>query len=129
MIPAHKADAVLHNGISRRAKVRPCPACGVPTLIGLDDPRCANEARADLLILTALGEALALLAGRSTYRLRNAGRTELDYRDRWQIAGKNADRDDVDVLAAHRCGAPPLPSKPKPEQQQSIKGDSDAIPF
>jgi hypothetical protein len=109
MIPVTVADATTHNGISRRAKDRTC-VCGAAILVGLDADRCAGEAHADVTPLTALGEALALIAGRATYLRRGVFRVELDHRSSWHIAGASADQ--VDVLAEHRCGAPPLPTKP-----------------
>lgn len=109
MIPATVADAVVHNAVSRRAQHRAC-VCGAVILVGLDADRAAGEAKVDVTPLTAVGEALAILAGRTTYLLRTTGRPELDHRSRWHIAGASAD--DVTVLAEHRCGAPPLPSRP-----------------
>lgn len=109
MIPVSVADATTHNGISRRAKDRTC-VCGAAILVGLDADRCAGEARADAAPITAVGEVMALLDGRDTYLRRGRFRIELDRRSRWHIAGAGAD--DVDVLAEHRCGTPPLPTKP-----------------
>lgn len=127
MIPASVADAALHNGVSRRAKLRTCQACGALILVGLDANRCAGEARCDLPILTAAGEATALLTGRSTYRLRSIGRLELDYRSRWHIAGASAEQ--VDVVASHVCNAAPLPSKPVTITETPSQEASDAIPY
>lgn len=110
MIPTHLADATTHNNIGRRAKVRTCKTCGAVTLVGLDADRCAGEAHVDLRPLTALGEALALLAGRSTYRLRVIGRLSLDHRTRWHITSTPAGRGDFDVLADHVCHSEPLPT-------------------
>lgn len=126
MIPASLADATMHNGVSRRAKLRTCPSCGALIIVGLDADRCAGEARCDLRILTPAGEATALLTGRSTYRLRSIGRLELDRRSRWHIAGESAS--DVDVVADHVCGAAPLPAKPIEISEPSQEA-SDAIPY
>jgi hypothetical protein len=112
VIPAHLADAAAHDAIGRRAKHRLCGQCQAVVLVGLDADRCAGEAHTDPDPITGIGEVLALLAGRATYRLRRAGRLQLDHRTRWHIAGEPADH--VDVVAEHRCGAPPLPTKPKP---------------
>lgn len=111
MIPKHIAEAALTNGITRRAKERTC-TCGAPIFVGLDADRCAGEVRVDTKPVTAAGEALAILSGRSTYLLRTGLRPELDHRTQWHIAGTSAD--DTTVLAAHTCGAPPLPTKPTP---------------
>lgn len=109
MIPATVADATGHNGISRRAKDRTC-VCGAAILVGLDAERCAGEAKVDVAPVTAVGEALAILSGRATYRLYTAGRLELDHRSRWHITGDSAEA--VTVLAEHVCGSSPLPTRP-----------------
>lgn len=109
MIPAAVADATTHNAISRRAKEHTC-VCGATILVGLDADRAAGEARVDPTPVTALGEVMALLDGRTTYRLYAAGRLELDHRSRWHITGASADH--VLVLAEHRCQTPPLPTRP-----------------
>jgi hypothetical protein len=124
MIPALVADATTHNGISRRAKDCTC-VCGAAIVVGLDADRCAGEARADAVPIAAVGEVMALLAGRDTYLRRGQFRIELDRRSRWHIAGASAD--DVDVLAEHRCGAPPLPTKPTPPA--TVREETDDPPF
>lgn len=87
--------------------------CGAWVIAGLDDPRCAIVAVCDLAPLSSLGEALALIAGRPTYALsRRAGRYELDHRSDIDIRASPPGRPGTDVLAAHRCGSPPLPSIP-----------------
>lgn len=115
MIPAHLADATSLDRIGRRARHRLCGQCQTVTLVGLDADTCAGEAQVDPHPITAIGEALALLTGRNTYRLRTAGRLQLDHRTRWHITAEPANT--VDVLAEHRCGAP-LPHKPKPPTAQ-----------
>lgn len=96
------------DGISRRASARRCADCGAWTLAGLDDPRCAGAAVVDTTPLNTLGEAVALLAGRTTYTLsRRAGRLELDHRHQWAIG---AGTPDGDVVAEHRCHASDVPA-------------------
>lgn len=89
--------------------------CGQPVIVGLDDDRGAHRARVDPYALGAQGEALALLAGRSTAALfRRAGHWQLRHRDRWQIAGTPAGSPRrfgvADIVAEHVCGADPLPA-------------------
>lgn len=109
MIPtwlkAQLEDRGLWNGdgINRRAKVRR-HTCGAHVVAGLDDPRCAIPVIADTVPLSALGEALALVAGRSTYALRRgAGAAEIDHRSQAHIKGSPAGTAGYDVVAEHRC--------------------------
>lgn len=125
MIPALVADATTHNGIGRRAQARVC-GCGAIILVGLDADRCAGEARVDPTPLTAVGEALAIMTGRSTYLLRTVGRPELDHRSRWHIGGASAD--DVAVLAEHACGTPPLPTRTMPTPHRR-EDSTDDLPY
>ncbi len=101
------------DGTSRKAKLRRCPTCRRQILTGDDDDRCAFTARADPHPLTELGEALALLAGRTTYSLaRTAGGVVLWRRDVGQIRRWPAStHPSEDVLAEHRCDLP-APSGP-----------------
>ena len=95
---------------ARKASGTRCRRCHARLLTGLDHDLCAGQALVDPFPLTPMGELLALLAGRPTYRLVPAGhgRFELDYRDEWQIANKPPGK--FDVLAAHKCNSPPLPA-------------------
>lgn len=94
------------------ARPRKCRHCKAPVLAGLDDELCGFPTTVDPTPLSPIGEALALLAGRTTYRLDKD--QQLWRRDRWQIAGQPAGTVDRlfphDVVASHSCGAPPLPS-------------------
>lgn len=104
--------AMGNDRIGRRVHTRRCRHCRYTILVGLDNDMCALPAYVDPLPLAPIGEAVALLDGRSTYALRiGIGRAELQIRDRWQIAATPAGSR-LDVLAAHRCGAGPLPSAP-----------------
>lgn len=105
------AQGILdENGIGRRAVVRTCPTCKATTITGLDDDTAALTARVDPHPLTPLGEALALIDGRPTYRLhRDGGRLVLDTRTHLDIQAHPAGtRLGEDILRTHHCGSPPI---------------------
>jgi len=108
-----EAIGVMGNDrIGRRIRATRCRHCACSILVGLDADRCALPVQVDPLPLAPLGEALAILDGRSTYALHvGAGIAELQYRDRWQIAGSPAGTR-LDILSAHRCGTVRLPTAP-----------------
>lgn len=92
-----------------------CRTCRARILRGLDSDLCAFQATADPTPLSPLGEALALLADRQTFHLRQErGNLQLDRRDRWQIQGQPAGTAErlwpFDVVAEHACYSAPLPS-------------------
>ncbi len=104
--------AMGNDRVGRKVHTRQCRHCRYPILVGLDNDRCALPAYADPLPLSPLGEAVALLSGRSTYALRmGLGFCELQRRDRWQIEGTPAGTR-LDVLASHVCGGGSLPTAP-----------------
>lgn len=106
-----EAQGHTANGIGRRVRATACPTCRQPTLTGLDADTAAFTATADPAPLDPLGEALAVLAGRTTYELHHAGsRLELERRDSFAMRTPAGAK--TDVLAEHRCGAPPLPALP-----------------
>jgi hypothetical protein len=116
-----------NDGISRHAKSRRCSSCGMWVLAGLDDPRCAGPAVVDTEPLNALGEAVALLTGRTTYTLaRRGNHIELDHRNPWAIAANNPEGD---VVAEHTCRTttPPLQLAPTrlrpPTRRQELADD------
>lgn len=97
------------DGYGRAAKARRC-RCREYVLAGLDGDRCAFPVAVDPDPLSRLGEAVALVAGRSTYSLRMlSGRLELDHRNHFEIRGEVA-RTNLrhDVLVRHTCGLPSL---------------------
>lgn len=97
------------DGVARRVSGGHCLDCRAQVIRGLDSDPAGLPVTCDPQPLDQLGEALALVAGRSTYGLtRTADRWQLDQRSRWRIAGGRR----ALVLAAHRCGAPPLPAEP-----------------
>lgn len=108
-----RSGHLTESGLSRRARLRPCPTCPHTVLAGLDDVICAVEVAADPLPLSELGEAVVLLQGRRTFHLRReGGGWVLDPRDRHDIAAKPASTQKrTDVLAEHRCSlGPPAPA-------------------
>jgi hypothetical protein len=90
------------DGTRRTVRTVTC-RCGAAVLAGLDADRCALAVLVDPAPVDVRGEALAVLAGRSTYDLHGL---ELDRRDVWRLAGPRR----APVLAEHRCGAVPLPA-------------------
>lgn len=106
-------DRLVRNGLmdgdthaTRKARAGTCSRCGRAVFRGLDADFGSCLAEADPEPLSALGEALALLAHRRTYELwaSGLGPMTLDFRDHWRIAGRPAGRSRVDVLVEHTCG-------------------------
>lgn len=97
---------LTESGLSRRARIRPCPKCKALILAGLDDDECAFEVAVDPVPLNPLGEALATIERRRTYRLRSeGGRYVLDPRGASNITRRPAGSTPrADVLRTHRCG-------------------------
>lgn len=92
------------DGVTRAARTTHCRRCGAVVMRGLDGDKAAFPATVDPEPLTALGEVLALLAGRGTYELRWVGhRYELDARDQWQIQGRPPA--EIHAVAEHACGS------------------------
>lgn len=124
----------------RQAQRDLCPTCKAPVLAGYDADVAALGVRVDPDALGPQGEALAQLAGRSTYALARRGRhLELGLRDHWQIAGTPAGTrrpggPQADVVAEHRCQAPALPTIPSalsklaPAKERKTR-NSDRPPF
>lgn len=113
-IPAHVLDHLVRSGTlapdgsGRRAKLRPCPTCGVRVLVGDDDDTCALTIHAELAALGRDGERWAHLSGRRTVDLTRSGRGLLMYRRGVEDIGARPAGTDPreDVLAEHRCGHP-----------------------
>ncbi|WP_277101856.1 hypothetical protein [Cutibacterium granulosum] len=93
---------------------RRCTDCKRIVLVGVDADRCAVIACIDWTPLDAATEATALLAGRPTYELRSGQPWTLTRRWSRLIAkhhpGGRDWRGHWDVVPAHVCNAPPLPS-------------------
>lgn len=118
------------DGCARSARVRR-HTCGAHVVYGLDDARCAWPAITDTEPLSAGGEAIAILAGRLTYNLIRTGtRIELDHRNQFKVAGSPPGSRDHDVVAAHVCGADPLPTMPTAyAMTTTTKGTTDEPPY
>lgn len=98
------------DGVSRAARARRCRDCRRYVLTGLDADRCALPVAVDPDPLSVLGEATAILAGKTTFALRFlSGRLELDHRGHFELRSPPRR---LDVLAGHACGQPSLGSLP-----------------
>ena len=93
-----------------------CRTCRQPVLAGLDDLVCAWPAKVDITPLSALGEALARLAGLATYEVRAGKPARIVRRDAHRIAAmpagaaRSGTLARFDVVAAHEHG--PDPAEP-----------------
>lgn len=101
-----RSGYVSEGGSTRRARLKTCPAgCKSWVLTGLTGVICAVDARVDPEPLSELGEALALLEGRSTVALHHeGGQYVLNLRGHDDIRARpagTAEREDV--LRQHRC--------------------------
>lgn len=97
------------SGLSRHPKIRICNVCKMYVIAGLDDEW--RKAVVDMVTITAVGEAWALLDGRKTYRIYGSivGRTiELWPREWWNVRGDTVGKvyeasGRVKVMTEHRC--------------------------
>lgn len=117
---------------ARAAQIRACKKCGATILTGLDADIAALKVEIDPTPITPLGEAVALLQGRSTYQLHTArGARQIHHRNDWNITAPRT----RPVYPAHRCGHPlddhldttwttPPPQPPAPTTPQE-----DTPPF
>lgn len=96
------------KGRVQREAVTARHRCGGLVVVGLDDEAMAWPAYVDPIPLTQVGEALALLAGRNTYRLRGAYVFTVTRRGPWDI--ERGWHDHPIVLASHEC-ATPIPAE------------------
>ena len=102
------ADGVMNQArITRTAKPRTCPHCHAPVLAAIDDI-VAHRINLDPIPVNALGEAVAILTGRTTYGIFYG---EPVQRDSTEIAYRPADI--RPIYATHHCHAPPLPPETK----------------
>lgn len=97
---------------TRHIQAERCRQCRADTLRGLDDMWAAGPIEVDPTPLSALGEALALLAGRRTIACEHWHGLRFTRRSHWQITSRPAGTFRGDVYASHLCGAPALPSIP-----------------
>lgn len=84
----------------RGARSGVCLKCRRPVLRGLDHDKCAMTAEVDAYPISALGEAVALLRGATTFDLALTGGTyELHYRYRQHVGQVRS----YPVFVAHDC--------------------------
>lgn len=116
---------------TRHIHARWCRSCKAPVLRGLHDLRCAFDIEVDPGPLSALGEALALLAGRRTFSCEvYSGLRFTGCRDASRITSRPAGTRRLDVYASHLCGATPLPSIPSNFTKPVVDLDDDSpCPF
>lgn len=97
----------IDSGATEAARITRCGRCRRPTWVALE-PRGLSR-RLDLQPLTALGEALAILNGRTTCGMyREAGALRIESRTTDRIRGHPAASPGTDVLLEHRCQDPPI---------------------
>lgn len=86
---------------TRAAQLRICPRCHMAIITGLDADVAALLVRVDPTPVDEIGEAKALLSGRTTYDLVGGNkRKEIYPRERDHIAKSRK----YPVLPQHRCG-------------------------
>lgn len=127
-------QARLGPASGRTVRADHCPTCGALIWTGLDADHGAQRARTDPTPLSAAGELLALLQGRTTYLARRHGkgvaltrRGQLDpgeYQRKTPRIGWPA----YDIVTDHICHQPPLPSLPSQLARTSHK-TPDQPPF
>lgn len=110
----------------RAATLRLCPRCKAPIIVGLDDNRAARNVTCDPTPITELGEAYALVQGRTTYCFADDnGRKILWHRYEWNIKAPRR----WPVLATHKCRQPMTPfAAPQPAPRKATVND-DTPPF
>ncbi|MUL39612.1 hypothetical protein FZ103_00185 [Streptomonospora sp. PA3] len=88
---------------ARAAQLRLCKKCRAPVLAGYDADICALSVQIDPTPITEIGEAIALMEGRTTYDLTTSrGRKEIHHRAEHNISAPRRGP----VYPAHICGRP-----------------------
>ncbi|MGO4984792.1 hypothetical protein [Collinsella sp. Sow4_E3] len=113
---------------TRHIQAERCRRCRADVLRGLDDMWAAGPIEVDPTPLSALGEALALLAGRRTIACEHWHGLRFTRRGRWQITSRPAGTFRGDVYASHLCGAPALPSIPSNFAKPVVDDDLPGAP-
>lgn len=93
------AQGVLIDGLTVHPKQTRCRKCGAAIDVALDPSTIGPIRIINDKPLTALGEALALIAGLDTYTVTETG---IEWRDKWRIDNCPTEKDDV--RADHKCG-------------------------
>ena len=112
-MPTWLADQLIADGVmdtarvTKTAKPRTCHQCGTSILAAIDDI-VAHRINLDPAPINALGEAIAILTGRTTYGIFYGEPTQ---RDSAEITYRPANV--RPIYAAHHCHAPPLPPQPE----------------
>lgn len=117
---------------SGRAIPAPCSRCGRWTLQGYDAPRCAGLAIVDPNPLDPTLEAACVILAIPTWQLWGTpGRYELTPRHEPGVrhAATHRPATDVVVVAAHRCGHPPLAPETVRITRPRPPAARDAPPF
>jgi hypothetical protein len=110
---------------ARAANLRTCPACHTTVLAGLDADAAALPIRCDPTPLDALGEAVALLQGRTTYDLIET-KTGRELYERSAHTIKKPRR--YQVFATHKC-AESLAAFIQQPAEQKAEADHDRPQF
>ena len=119
-------ELMARHMITTSIRLRPCPQCGAPTLVGLDE---GMPTAVELAVVSPIEELNALIAGLASYDLVTvAGRTELVYRDTFRmnhrefpVAISHPHRpvafipDPADAWKKGKGTAPPKAGKPLPD--------------
>jgi len=116
-----QTGVMTEDRVTKHARHRRCPTCGLFTLVGLDElPR---KVAVDPLPTTSAGELFALLTGRRSFAL---DVNELYERTAGRLLFRPADTHPVYIT--HQCGSIPLPVNTKFMPKKPADTDGD-IPF
>lgn len=123
-------QALTGHPTGRGVKATRCPTCKTPILAGLDGDTCAIRATVDFTPLDPAGELAALLAGRRTYRLdlQPGGNPKLTRRTPADIRRPIKHWMKADIVPAHQCSAPPLPTIPTRLITEIVEDDPNTPP-
>lgn len=114
------AGLVDAEGTSRKVRARTCARCSAPVLGALDGAWLAVTVSLDPTPVDVMGELLAVIAGRGTWRLSwCGGHYEVDPRTAIEI--ERTPPTEVEVLAGHRCGEPLPPAMRAPKSSRRQK--------
>lgn len=124
--------ALAGHTTSRGVKASRCATCHQPILAGLDADQLAIRILADWTPLDPAGEYQALLQGQRTYTLslQTGGNPKLTRRTPADIRQPIKAWMRADIVPAHQCGTPPLPTIPSRITTATRKTDpNEPAPF